>query len=101
MVNESTVNNVKSRAENETGNNDSLDQYIDRASAKYFYSPAQLIRGYLHKKQKVTDVKPIVFATLNSCLVKPKPITLKCLLDSGASSSLIAAKRAANFRKTL
>ena len=101
MVNESTVTNNKSIAENETENHNSLDQCIDSASAKEFYSLAQLIRGHPHKKQKVTDVKPIVFARLNSHLGKPKPITLKCLLDSGASGSLIAAKHAANLRKKL
>ena len=95
-VSESTVHHDKSIAKIETGNNDSLDQCIDRASAKDFYSLAQLIKGHPHKKQKVTDVKPIVFARLNSCLGKPKPITLECLLDSGASGSLIAAKHATN-----
>ena len=45
MVNEFTVNNKKSIAENETENHDSLDQCIDSASAKEFYSLAQLIRG--------------------------------------------------------
>jgi hypothetical protein len=77
----------------------SLDQCIETAAAKEFYSIASLIRSHPQKKQKVKDVKPIAFARLNSRLGKAKPITLKCLLDSGASGSLIAAKHATKLRK--
>ena len=106
MVSESksTSKNHKSISNNQKDAEityESLDQCIESASAKEFYSLAQLIRDHPHKKQKITDVKPIVFARLNSHLGKPKPITLKCLLDSGAPGSLIAAKHAANLRKKL
>ena len=77
----------------------SLDDCIATVSANEFYSLAQLIQGHQHKKQKTKDVKPIVFARLNSRLGKAKPITLKCLLDSGASGSLIASKEASKLRK--
>ena len=77
----------------------SLDECIEAATTKEFYSIANLIRGHQQKKQKTTDVKPIAFARLNSRLGKAKPVTLKCLLDSGASGSLIAAKHATKLRK--
>ena len=100
MVSESIINNHNNLNEvNVNKSYTSLDQCIDKASSKDYYSLAQLIRGHPHKKTKFTDVKPIVFARLNSRLGKAKPITLKCLLDSGASGSLIAAKHAAKLRK--
>ena len=77
----------------------SLDECIETASSREFYSLAQLIRGQPTKKAKTSDVKPIVFARLNSRLGKAKPVTLKCLLDSGASGSLIAAKHATKLKK--
>ena len=40
---------------------------------------------------KTTDVRPIVYVKLATDS-KNKPLTLKCLLDSGASGSMIAAK---------
>jgi Aspartyl protease len=46
------------------------------------------------KKQKIKDLKPIVFVRLNSRLGKTKPVTLKCLLDTGASGSLISKEHA-------
>ena len=61
------------------------------------YSLADLVRGQSQpqtKKAKTTDVRPLVFIRFNTRLGKAKPITLKCLLDSGASGSLIAATHA-------
>jgi hypothetical protein len=49
------------------------------------YSLAELVRGQSQsppKKAKTTDVRPLVFVRFNSRMGKPKPITLKCLLDS-------------------
>ena len=76
-----------------------LDNCLKAAANKDFYSIANLIQGHPEKKTKTKDVKPIAFARLNSRLGKAKPTTLKCLLDSGASGSLIAAKHAEKLRK--
>ena len=40
-------------------------------------------------EQKVVHLKPLAFVRLNTRHGKPKPITIKALLDSGAAGSLI------------
>ena len=46
----------------------------------------------LPKKTKMEDLKPIVILRLNSWMVKAKPVTIKALLDSGGSGSLVCQK---------
>jgi Aspartyl protease len=70
-----------------------LDQCIDDAQMQSdkLFSIVNLIQGQTPKKtQNIKDLKPIVFVRLNSQLGKAKPVTLKCLLDTGASGSLIS-----------
>ncbi len=80
---------------------DSLDQCIDDAQMQSdeLFSIVNLVRGQPpRKKVKTKDLKPIVFVRFNSRMGKAKPITLKCLLDTGASGSLVAQKHAKKLR---
>ena len=81
----------------------SIDECIDeaRASSKELFSIADLIRGHgkpKKKKRKTCDLKPIVFVTFNTSLGKPKPVTLRALLDSGGSGSLVTEQYAKKLR---
>jgi Retroviral aspartyl protease len=75
-----------------------LDQCIDdvQMQSEKLFSIVNLIRDQPpKKKQKIKDLnKPIVFVRLNSRMGKAKPVTLKCLLDTGASGSLISKEHA-------
>ena len=78
-----------------------LDQCIDDARSKSsdLFSIAKLVRGQPpRKKTKRENLKPIVFVRFNPRLGKAKPITLKCLMDTGASGSLVAKKHATKLR---
>jgi len=55
-------------------------------------SLANLIQGRPMKHQKTTDLRPITFVRFNTSLGKPKPVTIKALLDSGGSESLVSEK---------
>jgi hypothetical protein len=46
----------------------------------------------LPKNTKTEDLKPIVIVSLNSRMGKAKPVTIKALLDSGGSGSLVCKK---------
>ena len=73
----------------------SLHMCIDDAQMKSdeLFSIVNLVWGQPpRKKIKVKDLRPIIFMQLNSQLGKAKPVTLKCLLDTGASGSLLAKK---------
>jgi predicted aspartyl protease len=64
---------------------------------------AELLRGQQpnsnnKKKPKTTNVRPLAYVRFNSRLGKAKPITLKCLLDTGASGSIIASQHAQKLR---
>ena len=81
---------------------DSLDGVINE---KYFkgkdiMSIAQIIRGQERpkKRQKISDLRPVVFVRFNARKGKPKPVTLIALLDSGASSTLITEKYAKKLK---
>jgi hypothetical protein len=79
----------------------SLDQCIDDAQMQSdeLFSIVNLVRGQPpRKKVKTKDLKPIVFVRLNSRMGKAKPITLKCLLDTGASGSLVSKEHAKKLR---
>jgi len=84
-----------------TAEYDSLDSCIDDAAqhSPDLFSIVNLVRGHSpRKRQKTKDLKPIVFARFNSRLGKAKPVTLRCLLDTGASGSLVAQKHAKKLR---
>ena len=76
----------------------SLDECLDA------YSLAQYIRSQsnIHKRQRVSykdeDLRPMAFVRLNTSLGKPTPVTIRALLDSGASESLVTAKYVKKLR---
>ena len=78
-----------------------LDECIDDAqqSSEELFSIINLVRGQPpRKRQKTVDLKPIVYVRFNTRLGKAKPITLRCLLDTGASGSLISKPHAKKLR---
>jgi Aspartyl protease len=44
------------------------------------------------------DIRPLAFVRFNTSLGRPKPVTIKALLDSGASESLINKKYVSKLR---
>ena len=81
----------------------SIDECIDdaRQDSKDLFSITSLIRGHgkpPKKKRKKCDLKPIVYVRFNTSLGKPKPVTLKALLDSGGSGSLVTSEYAKKLR---
>jgi hypothetical protein len=77
---------------------DSLDECLEA------YSLAEYIRSQnnSNKRQRVDDyvdkdMRPLAFVRFNTSLGKPKPVTIKALLDSGASESLINKKYVPKF----
>jgi hypothetical protein len=79
-----------------------LDQVIDemRNKSDDLFSIASIIRGQRKqtKRQKIQDLKPIVFVRFNTRHGKPKPVTLRALLDSGGSGTLVTEKYASKLR---
>ncbi len=71
-----------------------IDRCIDDSQRKGLCSIASLVRGQRNdqpaKKQKKKHVKPLAHVRFNTGLGKPKPVTLKALLDSGGSESLVS-----------
>ncbi len=80
-----------------------LDECIDAAQSqsKDLFSIAKLVQSQKpFKRQKTEDLKPIVFVRLNSrSSGKAKPITLKALVDTGGSSSLVTAKHVTKLKR--
>ena len=83
---------------------DSLDECIDAArnNSDEMFAIADLIRGRgkppPKKRRKNTNLKTLVFARFNTKLGKPAPVTLRVLLDSGASGTLVAEEHAKKLR---
>ena len=80
-----------------------LDECIDKTleSKGELFSIANLIRGHNKpvKRRKTMDLKPIAYVRFNTKHSgRPRPITLKALLDSGGSGSLIASKHAKKLK---
>mgnify|MGYP005753024869 CR=1 FL=1 len=82
----------------------SLDECIDQAMG--YCNEANTLRTTVrnqnspNKKQKVEDLRPMVFLRMNSRSTgKPKPITIKALLDSGASGTIMDPKIATKLKK--
>ena len=68
----------------------SLDMCLDAcALAKHIQSERNKRRQVGHGEK---DLRPVTFARFNKRLGKPKPVTVKCSLHSGASGSSINAK---------
>jgi hypothetical protein len=75
----------------------SLDESLDFSmEAKGELFPlSKIIRGHIRtdrKRSKIEDLKPIVFVRFNTRVGKSKPVTLRALLDSGGSGSLVTEK---------
>ena len=65
-----------------------MDEVIDQV-----YTLSSLRSPQQKKKRKVSHLSPIVFARLRTKLgYDPKPVSIRVLLDSGASASLINEK---------
>jgi len=67
----------------------SLDDCIDQSRKTETFSIANLIRGHQPKQQKTEDSRPVVFVRFNTSLGEAKPVTIKALLDSGASDTIV------------
>jgi hypothetical protein len=72
---------------------DSLDECLEA------YSLAEYTQSQHNKKKRQQvddyvdqDMRPLAFVRFNTSLGKPKPVTIKVLLDSSASESLISKK---------
>ena len=81
----------------------SIDECLDdaRNDSKELFSITSLIRGHgkpPKKKRKKCDLKPIAYVRFNTSLGKPKPVTIRALLDSGGSGSLVTQKFAKKLR---
>ena len=81
---------------------ESLDDCLDQAlmESDDLFSITNLVRGLPQPKSDSnnSDLKPYVYARFNSRMGKAKPITLKCLLDTGASGSLVDKRHAKKLR---
>jgi len=69
-----------------------LDDCIDQSCKTETFSVAHLIQGRQPKRQKTEDLRPIAFVRFNTSLGKAKPVTIKALLDSGASDTTVNEK---------
>ncbi len=75
---------------------DCLDSAQMQAKELYYYK-GSVTRPT--KRQKCVDNKPIVFVRFNTRIGgRPAPVTIKALLDSGGSGSLITEKHAKKLR---
>jgi len=70
-----------------------LDDCIDQSCKTETFSIAHLIRGRQPKGQKTEDLRPIAFVRFKASLGKAKPVTVKALLDSGASDTMVNEKK--------
>jgi len=80
---------------------DSLDTCIDSSRAPELCNLRDLIQGPIakRKRSKTQHLKPVAFVRMNTRHGKAKPTMVKALLDSGASSSLIARRVVTKLRK--
>jgi len=66
-----------------------LDNCIDQSRKTETFSIANLIRGRQPKWQKTEDLRSVAFVCFNASLGNAKPVTIKALLDSGASDAMV------------
>ena len=96
---EDSLSETSSVSECSTSTNqyNSLDEFLDGCAI------TMSVRGHAAKKQRVgnhaVDRRPIAFVRFNTRHGKAKPVLIKCLLDSGASESLVLQQYAEKLRK--
>ncbi len=78
---------------------ENLDSCLNSSGEKELCAISDLVRGQPKKKVKSTHQRPTAFIRFNTRLGKPKPVTLKVPLDSGASDSVICEKYTTKPRK--
>jgi len=69
-----------------------LNDCIDQSCRAETFSVADLVRGCQPKRQKTEDLRPTAFVRFNTSLGEAKPVTIKALLDSGASDTTVNKK---------
>ena len=73
-----------------------LDECIDACTI------ANIVHGHKSKRQRTDvldkDLRPITFVRFNTSQGKMKPVTIRALLDSGASETLVCSKHAKKLR---
>ena len=78
----------------------SLDEFVSTAMVEHgeTYALTDLIGGHKKhdkKRRKTNDTRPIAFVRFNTRAAgRPKPVTLKALLDSGGSGTLVSRRYA-------
>ena len=86
----------------EQGFYDTIDDCIDESRESELFSIAKYIQSPKRTKRlKVgpsKEVKPVAFIRFNTRLGKAKPVTIRALLDSGGSESLIAERHVKKLR---
>ena len=71
----------------------SLDDCIEESYADELFSLASLVRGRKKPKRiKAEHLKPMAFVRLNTRRGKPKPVTIRALIDSGAGGTMVAKR---------
>ena len=99
-IDDDSISTSSSDSSSEEAEFESLDECLEA------YSLAAYIHGWnnKNKRQRVNDyvedkdMRPLAFVCFNTRLGKPKPVTIRALLDSGASESLINKKYVTNLR---
>jgi len=80
----------------------SLDECIDDTMTQNgeMFSLVNHVRGHKqNKRRKTRELKPMVFVQLNTRAAgKPKPVTIRALLDSGGSGTLLTEKYAKKLK---
>ena len=90
-------NNCSTNEQGKVNEFTSLDQCLEA------YALADYVRGQNNnKRQRIDhddrDMRPLAFVRLNTRLGKPSPTTIRALLDSGASETLVASRFVSKLR---
>ena len=69
---------------------ETLDDCINDSYAADLCSIASIVRGHnRNKRVKVAHLRPVAFVRFNTSLGKPKPVTIRALVDSGAAGTMV------------